>query len=102
MIVTVVLAIVVDGIGSLWSGFVLMQLWGWFIVPVFKLPALTLASAIGVMILSQFFLKLSLHKSSYECEDWEQFLVYLNDILSVYFVVPMVSLLMGWVVKYFM
>ena len=35
-------------IDVIWEGYVLMTLWGWFIVPTFRLPALTLALAIGV------------------------------------------------------
>lgn len=32
------------------EGFVLMQLWSWFIVPVFNLPLLTLVTAIGLSL----------------------------------------------------
>lgn len=35
-------------IGWLYSGFVLSVLWGWFVVPVFHLPALTIPVAIGL------------------------------------------------------
>lgn len=42
----------------LWlNGFALQYLWGLFIVPVFKLPALTVAQAIGVVLVSQFLTK---------------------------------------------
>ena len=32
----------------LWRGFVLQCLWGWFMVPLFAVPALTLGHALGV------------------------------------------------------
>lgn len=35
-------------LGSVWSGYVLTILWGWFIVPVFHLPALLLVPAMGL------------------------------------------------------
>lgn len=38
---------------ALWSGYALSLLWGWFMVPLFRLPELTINSAIGIgMIVS--------------------------------------------------
>lgn len=33
-----------------WSGFTLSVLWGWFVVPLFSLPALSVAQAYGVAL----------------------------------------------------
>lgn len=41
--------VVVNTIAIIWSGYVLMLLWGWFVVPLFALPALGLINAIGIM-----------------------------------------------------
>lgn len=35
---------------AIWEGFVLSCLWGWFIVPVFKLPELALIPASGITL----------------------------------------------------
>jgi len=36
---------------AIWGGYVLTCLWGWFVVPTFALPPLTLAQAIGVSLI---------------------------------------------------
>lgn len=36
---------------SLWSGYVLSTLWGWFLVPIFDLPALSVPAAVGVALI---------------------------------------------------
>ena len=41
-------------ISSVWRGYVLTLLWGWFIVATFGLPALTLAAAIGMSLVVSF------------------------------------------------
>lgn len=35
---------------AFWAGFTLSALWGWFIVPIFGLPALSVAQAYGVTL----------------------------------------------------
>lgn len=37
-------------IGSLWYGYAFSILWGWFIVPIFHTPTLSLPAAIGVSL----------------------------------------------------
>ena len=41
-------------ISSLLRGFVLVKIWGWFIVPLFHLPVLTLLPAIGLALVVGF------------------------------------------------
>lgn len=43
------LALIILGVA--WKGFVLMVLWGWFVVPVFGVSSLALAPAIGLALL---------------------------------------------------
>jgi hypothetical protein len=74
----VVLAILV-------RGFCLSILWGWLIVPVFGLPALGVAPAIGLTV----FLNLLLNHSKVESS--------LGGVLAS----PFVALLLGWVVHLF-
>jgi hypothetical protein len=35
---------------AIWRGYVLTILWGWFIVPTFNAPALSVATAIGIAL----------------------------------------------------
>lgn len=37
--------------GVLWSGYALSILWGWFVVPTFHLPALSIPAAIGISMI---------------------------------------------------
>ena len=37
-------------LGPLWSGYVLSVLWGWFLVPAFHLPQISIALAIGISL----------------------------------------------------
>jgi hypothetical protein len=36
------------------NGYVIMKIWGWFIVPVFQQPSLQFAESLGLMILTRF------------------------------------------------
>lgn len=38
----------------LWSAYVLSILWGWFMTPIFGLPSLSIAAAIGVRLVISF------------------------------------------------
>lgn len=42
--------VILLGIGYVFSGYALSVLWGWFIVPVFELPELSVVPAIGIII----------------------------------------------------
>ena len=53
-LVILILTLGVTAVLSIWEGFVLMKLWGWFIVPTFGLPALTIAVAIGLALTVSF------------------------------------------------
>ena len=48
------LAVIFIVISNMFRGFVLSVLWGWFIVPTFNLPVLTIAPAIGVSLIVTF------------------------------------------------
>jgi peptidoglycan biosynthesis protein MviN/MurJ (putative lipid II flippase) len=41
-------------VSSIANGFALSVLWGWFVVPIFGLPALTIAQAIGFSMVVSF------------------------------------------------
>lgn len=42
-------------VSSIANGFVLSILWGWFVVPLFEVPSLTIAQAIGISIVVSYF-----------------------------------------------
>lgn len=44
IILTIIIPIV-------WEGYVIVKLWGWFVVPQFDLPAIHLATAVGISCL---------------------------------------------------
>jgi hypothetical protein len=80
---------------ALWRGYVLSILWGWFAVPIFGLPQLTVPAAIGVcLIVGMFFARNDEDNRS----GWEKF----GSSIAVTFIGPLCTLLVGWIVKGFM
>ena len=86
--------IIVFGIPLMvWNGFVLATLWGWFIVPYFEAPALTVAMAVGITLAA------SLFTSGYrpgKSDDALQHIIIFNTIH------PAIALGMGWIVTGFL
>lgn len=79
-----------------WNGFGLSVLWGWFVVPLFNLPALSLPYAIGIAMIAAYLT--SRPDLSKESDDsWEYLLkVGVYSILK-----PIFALAFGFVVKQF-
>jgi hypothetical protein len=78
-----------------WTGYALAVLWGWFMVPAFQLPALSVPMAIGVsMVLGGMTgLKRSHDEMSDPAKKWQAF---------VYpFLSPAFALAFGWIVKHY-
>ena len=78
----------------MWSGYILSILWSWFMVPIFGLPELSVAAAIGVTIVFGYFIR-SLSTSVAESKNYAQ-------VASQAFFTPLVFLFMGWIVKSFL
>lgn len=53
-------------IGFFWSGYVLSVVWGWFAVPLFHLPPLSIPAAIGVSLVIGF---LTNHRTGNEAKN---------------------------------
>jgi len=84
-------------LSALWSGYALSVLWGWFMVPAFSLPPLSIGYAIGVAMVVSYLtqpVKLDDHK-----KDWKENLI--NGV-TVAALRPAISLLLGWVVTLFL
>lgn len=91
---TIVLAMVISPIVS---GFVILKLWAWFVVPTFEAQPLRLVEAIGLMFLVNY-LKAKRDKEADKEKFWEQFATNLAFVILY----AGFALLAGWVVSLFM
>lgn len=82
---------------SMWKGYVLTVLWGWFIVPTFDLPTLALAPAIGISMTVSYLTYQ--YDSSKKSEDAENPFV---RAVSYSLLMPALVLGVGWIVQKFM
>lgn len=83
-------------VSACWSGYVLSILWGWFMVPVFHLPVLSIPTAIGIALVIGYLTK----QSTSDLEKKEDHKWYSAFVEA--FTKPAVSLLVGWIVKQFL
>jgi len=96
-----VFVVVFIGIGALLvplailRGWVLSILWGWFMVPVFGLPALGIAQAIGVGLVVTTFT----HTGSSNCQKSKDHKAW-HDLIGA-FAGPLIGLGIGYVVRRF-
>jgi hypothetical protein len=90
-----VAAPVIVALGAMWEGWVLAILWGWFVVPVFGLPALSVPVAIGLCLIASV---LTNHKTGKEAEKED---VGLGMTVGVLLLKPGIALLAGWIVTKF-
>lgn len=84
-------------IGAIIDGYVLVKLWSWFAVPVFGVPQISLAPAIGIGILVSFLT----HQNIPSQKDREISEV-IGAALGETILYPAVVLFVGWVVSQFM
>ena len=81
--------------GAAWGGFTLSVLWGWFVVPLFGLPALSIAQAFGLALVVR-----SANGISSQSEKSKDDLS--TAIMKLFFLPLLLSgliLLFGWVAK---
>lgn len=83
-------------LSAIWSGYVLTVLWGWFIVPLFGLPALSLVYAIGLSLVVGYLTHQLTPTSGKEVNE------YLMTAGWYAFIKPLVFLGVGFVVTLFM
>lgn len=83
---------------SMWKGYVLTVLWGWFVVPTFGLPVLSLVPAIGLAMVVSFLT----HQSDASKEPDGDSSIRMAKALSHALVMPALVLGIGWVVRQFM
>ena len=83
---------------SIFNGYALSVLWGWFVVPTFDAPALGLVPAIGVMIVVSY-----LTDQTHDCKKEEN--SFGNKIVegtATAILRPSFALFFGWIVHLFM
>ncbi|WP_319228437.1 hypothetical protein [Draconibacterium orientale] len=85
---------------SVVNGFVVMKLWGWFIVPAFEIRPLHMVEAIGIMLFVRFAEnRLAVRKK--ENED-RSFLVILQENIFLVIFFGAFTLLIGWIISLFL
>lgn len=85
-------------VGSIWSGYVLTILWGWFVVPTFGMPALQLAPAIGLAMVVSYLTHQYMPKVTNEGSSFDQ----MGHAFGHIALKPAMALLVGWIVKAWM
>jgi len=79
------------------NGWVLSIMWKWFVVPLFHLPELTIAYAVGIsMVISLF-----KDKSSVTQNNEKSLSEKIISAFTYAFIVPLLSLGFGWIVLQF-
>lgn len=84
-------------IGAIVNGWAFATLWGWFIVPIFSLPSLHIAEAIGVALIVSFH-PASRMKRDEIAEGLGEEIVYATMQSILY---PLISVSIGWIAYQF-
>ena len=88
-------AIVIGAIA--WRGYVLSIIWSWFMVPVFHLPELMVAQAIGIAAVVSF---LTNHGTTNTPKDPEKSAIeQASEGVAQVFIVPLGTLFLCWILK---
>ena len=77
---------------SLLNGVALKLLWGWFMIPTFSLPAISLVQAMGIGIMIGFLTQQHIPRDQDAKKE-----VFLFEVVS-----PVIAIVVGWVVHLFM
>lgn len=88
----VTLMLILGIIGMLVGGWAFMLLWGWFIVPPFELPNLTLLQSIGLVLVITFF------RYPMQKQEKQEMAEYVGQIIGASIVSPLAFLGIGWIV----
>jgi hypothetical protein len=94
IILVVVIVVVLGPPLILLNGWAVQTLWGWFVVPVFKVPALSLLQAAGLAVVIGY---MTTEVDTKKSEDKSGAAI----IVSVFLRAPL-AVLTGWVITWFM
>lgn len=84
-----------------WTGFVLLKLYGWFILPIQGAPAVTLGNMVGVSLILNLILYNVSKASSAVMEKAESWVDVFSDSFSKMLMVPAIFLFFGWLYQIF-
>ena len=86
-------------LSSVWQGFVLTKVWGWFVVPSFGLAALSIPVAIGLVCTMRLLTGLYNQATVFDKTDSteESF----GKAIGVMFIAPLILLAIAWVATWF-
>lgn len=90
--------LVLIALASIFNGYVLSILWGWFMVPTFGLPVLSVAPAIGVALIVSYLTYQSIDTQEKD-EDSTTKLVKSSIMV---FIRAALALFIGWIIQMFM
>jgi hypothetical protein len=85
-------------LGSIWRGYALTVLWAWFVVPVFHLPVLSIAPAIGLSLIVSFLTYQYDAKTPTDGDATDEFV----RAAIGSFLLPLAAIGIGWIVHQFM
>lgn len=86
-------------VSSILNGYALSVLWGWFVVPVFHLPQLSIVPAIGIAMMVGYLA----HQMEPDCVEKERTTgERIARAASFAILKPLFALLFGWIVHLFM
>jgi hypothetical protein len=91
----VVIGFILIPLIAIFQGWVLTVLWGWFVVPTFRAPELSIPVAIGLTLIIGMFKGYDLKTQEKSTDD-----KLVEAIATV--AVPLVFLFLGWIVQLFM
>lgn len=94
----IVYIFIIAPISIAWSGYALSILWGWFFVPAFGAPSLSVPGAIGVALVVSYMTAQIKTSNKDECGAHEEIL---REVVIALFR-PAMALLFGWIVTKFM
>jgi hypothetical protein len=95
---TILFVVVGSTIAYIVNGLVLSVLWGWFIVPLFNAPPLSITYAVGISLIAGMLTHQSQHKSDDKSSTGEA----LINAFSTSLITPLLILLVGWIVQMFL
>ncbi len=92
-----VLVVVTIIVSSLMNGWVLSILWDWFVSPLFGLPPLSIAAAIGFSLVAGMLTKQETQSNN----EGKETSTLIAEMIAKSVISPLVILLFGWVVNMF-
>jgi len=84
-------------LGAVMNGYVLSVLWGWFIVPPFSVPPLSVATAIGLSLA----IGMLVNRESSPSGEKKDISDAIAAVVSRVVFAPLFTLFVGWIVKPF-